>query len=67
MADWSLKQINMLIMITYCLIWIKNINKLKLDRLYDIARYLGIIHSRGLVHCDLHGGNMRSWSLTISI
>ena len=40
----------------------QNINKLtwrdKLLRLRDIAVYLYNIHSMGLVHCDLHGGNI---------
>src|SRR6185312_2018611 len=40
----------------------QNINKLtwmdKLWRLRDIARNLSNIHGAGLVHCDLHGGNI---------
>ena len=40
----------------------QNINKLtwrdKLRRLTDIANYLDTIHYAGLVHCDLHGGNI---------
>src|SRR5436190_17882197 len=40
----------------------QNINKLtwmdKLRRLRDIANYLDTIHYEGLVHCDLHGGNI---------
>ena len=40
----------------------QNINKLtwkmKLQHLSDIADYLRIIHFQGLVHCDLHGGNI---------
>ena len=40
----------------------QNINKLtwrdKLERLKDIANYLINIHLAGLVHCDLHGGNI---------
>src|SRR6185369_8745904 len=40
----------------------QNINKLtwrmKLQCLYDIANYLFNIHSAGLVHCDIHGGNI---------
>src|SRR4051812_14808551 len=40
----------------------QNINKLmwkmKLRHLSDIAEYLWIIHTAGLVHCDLHGGNI---------
>ena len=40
----------------------QNINKLtwldKLRHLKDIAGYLNIIHRAGLVHCDLHGGNI---------
>ena len=40
----------------------QNINKLtwkdKLQRLSDIADYLHCIHITGLVHCDLHGGNV---------
>ena len=40
----------------------QNINKLtwrmKLQRLRSIADYLYQIHSAGLVHCDLHGGNI---------
>src|SRR5207244_95702 len=40
----------------------QNINKLtwkkKLDYLNDIADYLDTIHDEGLVHCDLHGGNI---------
>src|SRR6185436_2010062 len=40
----------------------QNINKLtwrdKLRHLKDIANYLWTIHHRGLVHCDLHGGNI---------
>ena len=40
----------------------QNINKLtwrmKLQRLDYIALYLYDIHCMGLVHCDLHGGNI---------
>src|SRR6185369_15918834 len=40
----------------------QNINKLtwkmKLRHLKDIADYLEYIHRVGLVHCDLHGGNI---------
>ena len=40
----------------------KNINiltwKMKLTCLKDIAHYLSTIHTTGLVHCDLHGGNI---------
>ena len=40
----------------------QNINKLtwkdKLQHLSNIAWYLDSIHSAGLVHCDLHGGNV---------
>ena len=40
----------------------QNINKLtwkdKIRHLKDIAYYLEYIHSAGLVHCDLHGGNI---------
>ena len=40
----------------------QNINKLtwidKLRRLEGIANYLDNIHRMGLVHCDLHGGNI---------
>src|SRR5438270_2132295 len=40
----------------------QNINKLtwkdKLQRLSDIVCDLQIIHNKGLVHCDLHGGNI---------
>ena len=40
----------------------QNINKLtwkmKLEHLEDIASYLFYIHNTGLVHCDLHGGNV---------
>src|SRR5690242_4806033 len=40
----------------------QNINKLtwldKLQHLYDIAKYMYNIHQAGLVHCDLHGGNI---------
>ena len=40
----------------------QNINKLtwmdKLWRLQNIALYLSNIHDEGLVHCDLHGGNI---------
>ena len=40
----------------------QNINKLtwmdKLRHLKDIADYLWVIHDVGLVHCDLHGGNI---------
>jgi len=40
----------------------QNINKLtwrdKLYHLKDIAYYLDTIHRSGLVHCDLHGGNI---------
>jgi len=40
----------------------QNINKLtwmdKLRHLKSIAHYLQIIHDVGLVHCDLHGGNI---------
>ena len=40
----------------------QNINKLrwmdKLRCLNDIAWYLDTIHTAGLVHCDLHGGNI---------
>ena len=46
----------------------QNINKLtwrmKLDYLKDIARYLYHIHNAGLVHCDLHGGNIVSHDST---
>src|SRR6185437_6414908 len=42
----------------------QNINKLtwidKLECLHSIAGYLSIIHEVGLVHCDLHGGNIVS-------
>src|SRR5438128_5081891 len=40
----------------------RNINKLtwktKLERLEDIACNLQNIHKKGLIHCDLHGGNI---------
>ena len=40
----------------------QNINKLtwrmKLEHLKDIADYLDTIHSIGLIHCDIHGGNI---------
>ena len=40
----------------------QNINKLtwktKLERLSGIASHLSDIHNAGLVHCDLHGGNI---------
>src|SRR5437764_6766792 len=40
----------------------QNINKLtwkmKLWRLWNIVYDLQIVHSMGLVHCDLHGGNI---------
>src|SRR6185369_4243304 len=40
----------------------RNINtltwKMKLQHLMNIAMYLCSIHSSGLVHCDLHGGNV---------
>src|SRR6185312_988690 len=40
----------------------QNINKLtwkmKLECLYYISYYLSYIHRIGLVHCDLHGGNI---------
>src|SRR6185437_13447987 len=40
----------------------QNINKLtwkmKLDHLYFIAVYLFFIHNLGVLHCDLHGGNI---------
>src|SRR6185312_17258287 len=40
----------------------QNINKLtwmnKLLCLSDIASYMCYIHNMGLVHCDLHGGNI---------
>jgi len=40
----------------------QNINKLtwkmKLEHLKDIAYFLRAIHLSGLVHCDLHGGNI---------
>jgi len=40
----------------------KNINKLtwedKLRHLRNIAQYLLVIHNEGLVHCDLHSGNI---------
>ena len=40
----------------------QNINeltwKMKLQCLGDIAMYLYNIHYLGLVHCDLHGGNI---------
>jgi len=43
----------------------QNINnltwKMKLQHLYYIARYLFFIHHVGLVHCDLHGGNIVSY------
>src|SRR6185295_9245897 len=32
--------------------------KMKLSHLQDIAYYLYTIHNKGLVHCDLHGGNI---------
>ena len=32
--------------------------KMKLYHLRDIAYCLYDIHSQGLVHCDLHGGNI---------
>ena len=42
----------------------QNINELswmdKLWHLHDIANYLSDIHITGLVHCDLHGGNIVS-------
>src|SRR6185312_8573483 len=31
---------------------------MKLEHLRDIALYLNAIHDVGLVHCDLHGGNI---------
>ena len=41
---------------------VQNINKLtwkmKLQHLKDIADYLTIIHDAGIVHCDIHGGNI---------
>src|SRR5438132_4305811 len=46
----------------------QNINKLtwkmKLRHLKSIAMYLYIIHMVGLVHCDLHGGNIVSHDST---
>src|SRR5581483_9167278 len=40
----------------------QNINKLtwweKLRHLHNIASHLYTIHKEGLVHCDLHGGNI---------
>src|SRR6185295_15031494 len=40
----------------------QNINKLtwkdKLQHLQDIATFLYYIHHTGLMHCDLHGGNI---------
>src|SRR6185312_9608613 len=30
----------------------------KLEYLRDIAKGLRIVHERGLIHCDLHGGNI---------
>src|SRR6185436_2234839 len=40
----------------------QNINnltwKMKLEHLKNIARYLRTIHIIGLIHCDLHGGNL---------
>ena len=46
----------------------QNINKLtwkmKLHQLKDIAGYLENIHDVGLVHCDLHGGNIVSHDST---
>src|SRR5207253_1830988 len=40
----------------------QNINnltwKMKLQHLLGIANYLDDIHRMGLVHCDLHGGNI---------
>src|SRR6185503_2892421 len=40
----------------------QNINKLtwkmKLQHLLDIARYLKNMHLMGLLHCDLHDGNI---------
>ena len=40
----------------------QNINKLtwsqKLRHLWNITVYLRSIHSKGLVHCNLHGGNI---------
>src|SRR6185369_1308699 len=49
----------------------QNINKLtwmaKLYRLYNIAWYLQSIHRVGLVHCDLHGGNIVMHNKTLRI
>ena len=49
----------------------QNINKLtwqdKLGHLDNIAEYLNIIHVVGLVHCDLHGGNIVSHDNTAFI
>src|SRR5690348_4688451 len=49
----------------------QNINKLtwldKLRRLKDIAWYLFSIHDAGLVHCDLHGGNVVMHDNTLEI
>ena len=46
----------------------QNINKLtwkmKLERLHNIALHLDEIHEVGLVHCDLHGGNIVSHDST---
>ena len=46
----------------------QNINNLtwrdKLQRLRSIAKYLYYIHEVGLVHCDLHGGNIVSHDST---
>ena len=46
----------------------QNINKLtwrmKLRHLRSIAHYLDIIHGTGLLHCDLHGGNIVSHDST---
>jgi len=32
--------------------------KMKLEYLRDIVLYLYVIHGKGIVHCDLHGGNV---------
>src|SRR6185312_10188999 len=49
----------------------QNINKLtwmdKLYHLWNIAWYLDAIHHAGLVHCDLHGGNIVLYDSTRKI
>src|SRR4051812_1263260 len=48
----------MLTMEISCLTWIRILTRMKLQHLWNIAIFLKNIHEVGLVHCDLHGGNI---------